>query len=321
MARSIWTGAISFGMVTVPVKLYSAINRKTVRFHQLNGKTGVRIAQKRVDPQSGEEVPYEDIVKGYEIAPDRYVLIEPGELEALEPKKTKTIEIEEFVDLSQIDPIFYDHPYYLAPGPGGAKPYKLLVEAMRETGKVAIARVVIRSKEALVALRPIDDVLAMSTMVFADEVLSPERLDEIKEAEEVKTTKRELDIAKQLVESLAGDFKPDSYKDAYRQQVLEMIERKAQGKEIAVQPEPEEAATPAPDLMGALKASLEAVKAREGDGGEPAKAKRKAPAKAAAKKEAAKKAPKSAGKAAGKGAGGKAGASGKRSGAKATAKR
>ncbi|MCW3031999.1 MAG: Ku protein [Solirubrobacterales bacterium] len=323
MARSIWTGAISFGMVTVPVKLYSAINRKSVRFHQLNGKTGVRIAQKRVDPQSGEEVPYEDIVKGYEIAPDRYVVIEPGELEALEPKKTKTIEIEEFVDLEQIDPIFYDHPYYLAPGPGGAKPYKLLVEAMRETGKVAIARVVIRSKEALVALRPIGDVLAMSTMVFADEVLPPERLDEIKEAEEVKTTKRELDIAKQLVESLAGDFKPDSYKDAYRQQVLEMIERKAQGKEIAVQPEPEEAATPAPDLMGALKASLEAVKAREADGGEPAKAKRKAPAKAAAKNQAAKKAPKSAG---GKGspsgkAGGKAAASGKRSGAKATAKR
>jgi DNA end-binding protein Ku len=310
MARSIWTGAISFGMVTVPVKLYSAINRKSVRFHQLNGKTGVRIAQKRVDPQSGEEVPYEDIVKGYEIAPDRYVVIEPGELEALEPKKTKTIEIEEFVDLEQIDPIFYDHPYYLAPGPGGAKPYKLLLEAMRETGKVAIARVVIRSKEALVALRPIGDVLAMSTMVFADEVLAPDRLDELKDAEEVKTTKRELDIAKQLVESLAGDFKPESYTDAYRQQVLEMIERKAQGKEIAVQPEPEETAAPAPDLMGALKASLEAVKAREADGAEPAKAKRKAPAKAAAKKAAAKKAPKSAG--------GKAAKAGK---AKATTKR
>ncbi len=311
MARSIWTGAISFGMVTVPVKLYSAINRKSVRFHQLNGKTGVRIAQKRVDPQSGEEVPYEDIVKGYEIAPDRYVVIEPGELEALEPKKTKTIEIEEFVDLSQIDPIFYDHPYYLAPGPGGAKPYKLLVEAMRETAKVAIARVVIRSKEALVALRPIDDVLAMSTMVFADEVLAPDRLEEISEAQEVKTTKRELDIAKQLVESLAGDFKPDAYQDAYREQVLEMIERKAQGKEIAVQPEPEEVTAPAPDLMGALKASLEAVKARE-DGGQ-AKAKRKAPAKAAAKKASAKKAPKSAG--------GKGGSTTKRSTAKASAKR
>jgi DNA end-binding protein Ku len=311
MARAIWTGAISFGMVTVPVKLYSAINRKAVRFHQLNGKTGVRIAQKRVDPQSGEEVPYEDIVKGYEIAPDRYVVIEPGELESLEPKKTKTIEIEDFVDLSQIDPIFYDHPYYLAPGPGGAKPYKLLVEAMRETGKVAIARVVIRSKEALVALRPIGDALGMSTMIFADEVLPPERLDEIKDAEEIKTTKRELDIAKQLVESLAGDFDPDRYHDAYREQVLEMIERKAQGKEIAVQPEPEEVAAPAPDLMGALKASLEAVKAREAAGDGAAKPKRKAPAsKSAAKKEAAKKAPKSAG--------GKGGSGAKRGGSKAT---
>jgi DNA end-binding protein Ku len=298
MPRSIWTGAISFGMVTVPVKLYSAINRKTVRFHQLNGKTGVRIAQKRVDPQSGEEVPYEDIVKGYEIAPERYVLIEPGELEAIAPKKTKTIEIEDFVELSQIDPVFYDHPYYLAPGPGGAKPYKLLVEAMRETGKVAIARVVIRSKEALVALRPIGDALGMATMIFADEVISPDRLDEIAEAQEVKTTKKELDIAKQLVESLAGDFKPDSYSDAYRQQVMEMIERKAEGKEIAVQPEADEVAAPAPDLMGALKASLEAVKKREADNGGTGKAKRKAPAKAkaaAAKKTAAKKAPKSAG--------------------------
>ncbi len=305
MARSIWTGAISFGLVTVPVKLYSAINRKSVRFHQLNGKSGVRIAQKRVDPSTGEEVPYEDIVKGYEISPDRYVLIEPGELESIAPKKTKAIEIEEFVELSQIDPIYYDHPYYLAPGPGGAKPYKLLVEAMRETGKVGIARVVIRSKEALVALRPIGDALGMATMIFADEVLSPERLDEIKDAEEVKTTKRELDIAKQLVDSLAGDFKPESFQDAYREQVLEMIERKAQGKKIVVQPEPEEDTAAAPDLMGALKASLEAVKAREGADGEAAKPKRKA----AAKKSAAKKAPKSAGAKAAK------------SKAKATAKR
>ena len=172
-----WTGAISFGMVTVPVKLYSALNRKTVRFHQLSGKTGVRVAQRRVDPKSGEEVPYEDIVKGYEIAPDRYVVIEPGELETLQPKKTKTIEIEDFVELSQIDPVFYDHPYYLAPGPGGAKPYRLLLEAMRDTGKVAIARVVIRSKEQLVALRPMGDVLGMATMIFADEILPPDRLD------------------------------------------------------------------------------------------------------------------------------------------------
>src|SRR5271155_4897151 len=140
MPRAMWTGAISFGMVSGPVRLYSAVNRKSVRFHQLSGKTGVGVAQRRVDSQSGEEVPYESIVKGYEIAPDRYVVIEPGELETLQPKKTRTIEIEDFVELSQIDPIFYEHPYYLAPATGGAKPYRLLLEAMRETERVAIAR-------------------------------------------------------------------------------------------------------------------------------------------------------------------------------------
>jgi DNA end-binding protein Ku len=262
------------------------VDRKTVRFHQLSSKTGVRVAQKRVDPSSGEEVPYEDVVKGYELSPDRYVVIEPGELEALEPKKTKTIDIEAFVDLSQIDPVYYDHPYYLAPGPGGAKPYRLLLETMRATSKVAIARVVIRSKEQLVAVRPMGDALGMATMLFADEVLSPERLDEVKEAAEVKTTKRELDVAKQLVDSLADDFHADEFRDTYREEVLDLIERKAQGKAIAVQPPAEEAAKPAPDLMSALKASLEAVRAREGDEAEGTGK----PRKPAAKKPAAKKA-------------------------------
>jgi DNA end-binding protein Ku len=285
MARAMWTGAISFGMVSVPVKLYSALNRKSVRFHQLSGKTGVRIAQKRVDPQSGEEVPYEDIVKGFELSPERYVVIEPGELESLQPKKTKTIEIEDFVELSQIDPVYYDHPYYLAPGPGGAKPYRLLLEAMRETGKVGIARVVIRSKEQLVALRPMGDVMGMATMIFADEVLPPDRIDEVSEAGEVKTTKRELEIAIQLVDSLAEDFDPSRYSDTYRGEVLALIERKAQGEQIAVQPAAEEVAPATPDLMSALKASLEAVRAREGaDAGKPKK-------KAAAKKPAAKATP------------------------------
>jgi DNA end-binding protein Ku len=300
MPRSIWTGAISFGLVTVPVKLYSAVNRKTVRFHQLSGKTGVRIAQKRVDPQSGEEVAYEDIVKGYELSPDRYVVIEPSELDTLQPKKTKTIEIEDFVELSQIDPIFYDHPYYLAPGPGGAKPYRLLLEAMAQTEKVAIARVVIRSKEQLVAIRAMGDVLEMTTMLFADEVSSPDRLDELPDPKEVKTTKREVDVAKQLIGSLAGDFEPDKYRDTYREDVLTLIERKAEGKEIAVQPEAEEEQAPAPDLMSALKASLAAVREhgeRESDSdAKPRKAAKKAPAKkaaakASAAKSSAKKAP------------------------------
>ena len=284
-----WTGAISFGMVTVPVKLYSALDRKAVRFHQLSGKSGVRIAQKRVDPQSGEEVPYEEIVKGFEITPERYVRIEPGELEALAPKKSRTIEIEEFVELAQIDPIYYDHPYYLAPAAGGAKPYRLLLEAMREAGKVAIARVVIRSKESLVAIRPIGDALGMATMIFADEVLPSDRLEEIAETREVKTTKRELEIAIQLVESLAGEFEPEKYSDSYREEVLALIERKAQGEEIAVQPAPEEVAAPAPDLMSALKASLDAVRERDGAAERKRAPARKAPAKKAAPKTRAKK--------------------------------
>src|ERR1700684_109513 len=248
MPRSIWTGAISFGLVTVPVKLYSAVNRKTVRFHQLSGKSGVRIAQKRVDP----------------------------------PKKTKTIEIEDFVELSQIDPIFYDHPYYLAPGPGGAKPYRLLLEAMAETEKVAIARGVIRSKEQLVAIRAVGDVLEMATMLFADEVSSPDRLEELPDPKEVKTTKREVEIAKQLIGSLAADFEPDKYHDTYRADVLALIERKAEGKKIAVQPEAEEEQAPAPDLMSALKASLEAVRERSGESGRAPAKKRKPGAKAKA---------------------------------------
>jgi DNA end-binding protein Ku len=274
MPRSIWTGAISFGLVTVPVKLYSAVNRKTVRFNQLNQKTGSRINQKRVDASTGEEVAYEDLVKGYELGPDRYVVIEPGELEAVEPKKTKTIDIEDFVDLDDIDPIFYDHPYYLAPGAGGAKPYRLLLDAMRETNKVAIAKVVIRSKESLVAIRPMGDVLGMATMLFADEVVDPDRLDDVPSADDIETSERELDIAKQLVQSLAGDFEPDKYHDTYREAVLEMIEKKAAGEEIAIQPETEEAA-PVPDLMSALKASLDAVRDRTGEAEEEAKPKRK----------------------------------------------
>ena len=274
MPRSIWTGAISFGLVNVPVKLYSAVQRKTVRFNQLDSEGNVRISMKRVNPVTGEEVPYERLVKGYEIGPDRYVVVEPDELEALEPRRTKTIDILDFVELADIDPIFYDHPYYLAPGAGGSKPYKLLLDAMRETGKVGIAKVVIRQKEALVALRPHGDVLQMDTLIYFDEVVPQDRIDELPD-ESVEGTERELAIAKQLVESLATDWKPEQYADEYREKVLQLIESKAAGEEIAVQPDREEAA-PVPDLMSALKASLDAVKARDDDAAPAAK---KAPAK------------------------------------------
>src|SRR5918911_741193 len=179
MPRSIWSGAISFGLVNVPVKLFSAVSRKTVRFHQLNGETGNRIQQKRVDPESGEEVSYDQIVKGYELTRDRYVVVKPEELDALDPEKTRTIDIEDFVDLEEIDPVYYDHPYYLAPDTGASKAYQLLVDAMDDAGKVAIARVVIRSKEQLVAIRPRDGVLAMETMLFADEVIPSDGIEEI----------------------------------------------------------------------------------------------------------------------------------------------
>jgi len=288
MPRSIWTGTISFGLVTVPVKLYSSIQRKTVRFHQLNGQTGVRIQQKRVDPTTGDEVDYNDIVKGFELTPDRYVVIEPGELETLSPKKTKTIDIEDFVALEEIDPIYFDHPYYLAPGPGGTKPYRLLLEAMRETGRVAIANVVIRSKQQLVAVRPMadGDALGMSTMVYPDEVIDPATIDEIPAADEVELKAREIEIAKQLIDSLAGAFDPDKYRDTYRDEVLNLIERKAEGEEIAVQPAADEEAEPVPDLMAALKASLDAVRSRDENGGETAKKKAPAAKKPAAKKKA-----------------------------------
>jgi DNA end-binding protein Ku len=292
MPRSIWSGAISFGLVTVPVKLYSAVSRKTVRFHQLNGRTGARIRQKRVDPTTGVEVAYEDIVKGFELTPDRYVVIEPGELEALDPKKTKSIEIEDFVALEEIDPIYYDHPYYLAPGTGGAKPYKLLLDAMQETGRVAIATVVIRSKQQLVAVRPMgDSVLGMATMVFPDEIIDASTIDELSAAEDVEINPRELSIAKQLVNSLAAPFGPDKYRDTYREEVLALVERKAQGEHIAVQPAVEEAAEPVPDLMSALRASLDAVRARERNGGDTAAKKPPAAKKAPAKKAPAKKTP------------------------------
>jgi DNA end-binding protein Ku len=266
MPRSIWTGAISFGLVNVPVKLYSAVSKKTVRFHQLHDKDGVRIQQKRVCPADDEEVAYENIVKGYEITPDQYVVVEPAELEAIEPRKTKTIDIEDFVDLDEIDPLYYDHPYYLLPGTGAAKPYKLLVTAMEDAQKVAIARVVIRQKEQLVAIRPADGVLAMSTMNFADEVVDPDKFDETP-GDDVDTSKREVEMARQLIDSLSSDWQPEKYHDTYRERVLELIEQKAQGKEIAVQPveEPQ----PVPDLMAALEASVKAARQDKDSGGRP----------------------------------------------------
>jgi DNA end-binding protein Ku len=279
MPKPIWSGTISFGLVTVPVKLYSAVQPKQVRFHQLHASDQVRIEQKRVCPADGQEVSYDEIVKGFEIAPDRYVVLEPEELAALAPRSTRTIDIQDFVELSEIDPIFYDHAYYLVPGEGGEKAYQLLMEAMRDAGKVAVARVVLRSKEHIVAIRPIGDVLGMTTMNFADEIVSVDHLDELPE-QELELTSRERDVARQLVESLSVPFDASKYNDTYRQAVLDLIERKAEGKEIAQQPE---IAPPlaAPDLMSALQASLDQVRERTDTNAKPRRKKgaRPTPAK------------------------------------------
>jgi DNA end-binding protein Ku len=278
MPRAIWSGAISFGLVNIPVKLYSAVSRKTVRFHQIDAESGARVRQKRVGGD-GEEVAYEQIVKGYEIGPDRYVTITPEELESLEPQKTRTIDIEDFVDLEDIDPMFYDHPYYLAPDTGAAKAYRLLVDAMEDSGKVAIARVVLRSKEHLVAIRPRSGVLAMETMLFADEVISPDSLDELSGDGEVATSDRELTMAKQLIDSLTSEFEPEKYRDEYRERVLDLIERKAQGETVVVEA-PAEAPAKVPDLMAALEASIASAKGQSKPKGKRAPAKKKAAAKA-----------------------------------------
>jgi DNA end-binding protein Ku len=274
--RAIWKGSISFGPVNVPVKLYSAVQKKTVRFNQLHDADGVRIQQKRICPKDGEEVPYEHVVKGYEVSPDRYVVVKSEELAALDPEKTRTIEVEDFVDLDEIDPLYFEHPYYLAPDTGGAKAYKLLLGALEQTKKVAIARVVIRSKEYLATIRPAADLLTMETMLFHDEVIQPDHLDEMPSGR-AKAGNREIDMARQLIESLSAEFEPEKYRDEYRERVLDLIERKAQGEEIAVQPR-EEAPREAPDLLAALEASLAAAKKPDGA----TKAKRAAKARAPA---------------------------------------
>lgn len=260
--RSIWSGSISFGLVNVPVKMTTAVSQKDVRFNQLHVKDNGRITQKRTCSVCGEEVTYDDLVKGYDVGGGRYVVIEPSELNSLDPEATHTIDIEEFVDLDQIDPLYFDHPYYLVPDGRAAKPYALLVRAMAASNKVAIARVVLRTKQYLAAIRAKDDALVMSTLNYADEVLPTEGLDV--PGIEVELTEKELQMAEQLIESLAAKFDADKYHDDYRDAVLDLIARKDEGQEIVMQPVAE-APSRVEDLMAALEASVKAAKEkREG---------------------------------------------------------
>jgi DNA end-binding protein Ku len=284
MPRAIWSGTISFGLLNVPVKLYSAVARRGISLREIRESDGARIKHRRVAEGTDEEVPYGEIVKAFEVTADRYVPLSKDELAAMAPEKTRAIEVQDFVDLDQIDPIYFDSPYYLGPADGAAKAYSLLAKAMQESGKVAIARFVFRNKEHLAALRPGDGVLTLTTMRFADEVVAPSELEDVLPQGEQKVAKKEVEMAEQLIDSLTTEFDPGAYRDEYREELLSLIERKAEGKDVLTAPETEEPKpTAAPDLMSALEESIAAVKDRRG--------KAKAP-KAKATKARAKKAPK-----------------------------
>jgi DNA end-binding protein Ku len=266
MARAIWSGTISFGLLNVPVRMYSAVARRSIALREIRESDSSRIKHKRVAEGTDEEVPYENIVKAYELSPGQYVPLGKDEMAALAPEKTRAIDVQDFVDIEEIDPMYFDSPYYLGPADGAEKAYSLLASAMESSGKAAIARFVFRNKEHLSAIRASDGVLTLTTMRFHDEVVPPSELDDSLPDKAPKVAKREREMAEQLIDSLSTKFNPDAYKDEYREQLLALIERKAEGKEI-VAPEAEAPkATKAPDLMAALEESIAAVKEKGSSG-------------------------------------------------------
>jgi DNA end-binding protein Ku len=280
MARAIWSGSISFGLLNVPVKLYSAVARRNIALREIRESDSARIKHRRVAEGTDEEVPYDEIIKAYEITPGQYVPLSKDEMSAMAPEKTRAIEVVDFVDLDEIDPIYFDSPYYLGPADGAEKAYSLLAKAMESSGKVAIARFVFRNKEHLAAIRTSGGVLILTTMRFADEVVPASELEEVLPDKAPKVAKREQEMAEQLIDSLSTEFDPSGYRDEYREQLLGLIERKAEGKEIVASEAEAPKATKAPDLMAALEESIAAVKGK-GGGRKTAAKKAKAPAKKA----------------------------------------
>jgi DNA end-binding protein Ku len=258
MARPVWSGTISFGLVAIPVKLFHAVRRQSVSFNQLDERNMARIRYRKVNAETGEEVGDDHIVKGYEISKGRYVLVDPDELEPFMPTATKSVDLEEFVDLADIDPVYFDTAYHLAPD-GPPKPYVLLARAMEASGKVAIGRFVMRNKQYTAAIRAEDGRLVMSTLAYADEVLDPADIDELQGLDAVEVNAKEVAMAEALVASLAADFEPEKYRDEYREEVMALIQMKADGEEFEVP----EAAAEKPkvvDIMAALEASVAAAK-------------------------------------------------------------
>ena len=250
MARPIWSGTISFGLVSVPVRMFSATHSKELRFHFLDKRDLKPIGYDKVRRDTGEHVDSEDVVRGFEVEKGRFVPLEDEDVDRLDIELTRTIDICDFVDLDEIDPIYFRKAYYLAPQEGAEKPYRLLVRALEETGKVGIAKVVIRNKQHLAALRPWNGVLVLETMYYADEVRQPEQADG-----KVRLQKPEVEMAKSLVENLSESFDPEKYDDTYRKELLDLLRAKAKGKALP-EPEPQEEGEVV-DLMSALRESVE----------------------------------------------------------------
>lgn len=260
MPRAIWSGSISFGLVNIPVKLYTGTRDRKIHFHMLNPEDGARVQQALIDPATGEQVPRDKVVKGYEVSPGQYVVVKQEELDRLTPKTSRLIEISDFVDLDGIDPIYYEHPYYLLPEEGATNAYSLLVRAMEEKKKVGVGKFVMHNKEYLVAIRTLEGVLCLETMRFADEVVEPGEL-ELPEVKE-EPRKKELQMAEQLIDMLAEEFDPTEYRDEYMEELKKLIKSKEEGKELVTQPEVEEPGKVV-DLMSALEKSLDEAKKKK----------------------------------------------------------
>jgi DNA end-binding protein Ku len=259
MARAVWSGSISFGLVNIPVKVYTGVKDHNVHFHQLDKKTGSRIRYEKVAEKSGEEVDSDRIHLGYEVQKGRLVVVDPAELDELRPETTRMIDITDFVELSEVDPAFYNRSYWLVPdGEAAVRPYRLLQAAMEDRGRVGIGSVVMRNKQYLAAIRPRDGALALSTMRFADEVVPRSDVDGIPRRSG-KIDPKELRLANQIIDSLSGPWKPQQYRDTYTEQVRELVKAHEKGQDIVVE-EPPAAGAEMVDLMQALEASLEAAR-------------------------------------------------------------
>jgi DNA end-binding protein Ku len=276
VAKTVWNGAISFGLVSVPVKAYTAVREHTVHFHQLEKGTGARIRYRKVSEKTNREVATDDIESGYEVSRGSYVIVDPDEIEDLRVPSTKSVDIADFVRLDDVDPVYYAHTYWLAPdGQAAERPYRLLLAAMNEEQQVGIGRVVMRNKQYLAAIRPLGKALALSTMHFADEIVDPGDVEGVPvAASKAKPKAEELALAGRIIKSMSTDWRPDRYHDDYTEQLRDLIERKAKGETITPQPEPEPSAEIL-NLTQALEASLAATRGKQ-----PA---RKPPKKAAGK--------------------------------------